>query len=83
MWLQGKIPADLHGTLLRNGPGNFEYGQGEPGSGQSAKLTHPFEGDGLLWSFAFQEGGVFMRKKFARTKCLRDEMRAGTPPHLY
>lgn len=79
MCLQGEIPKDLQGsTLLRNGPGNFDYGPGEPNSGTTARLSHPFDGDGLLWSFAFEDGGrVFLRKKFAHTKCLRDEMGAG------
>ena len=77
--LQGEIPKDLRGTLFRNGPGNFEYGRNEPGAKDKSKQNgHPFEGDGLLWNFAFEDDSkIFMRKKFARTKCLQEEMNAG------
>ena len=36
----GKIPEDLEGTLLRNGPGLFEIG-GIP-------VSQPFDGDGMV-----------------------------------
>lgn len=69
--MQGTIPADLNGTLYKNGPGNFEFG------GQ--RMTHPFDGDGLVASYAFSNGEVLARRRFVRTKALREEMAAGAP----
>jgi all-trans-8'-apo-beta-carotenal 15,15'-oxygenase len=68
--VQGEIPADLKGTLLRNGPGNFDVGPGQ-------KIQHPFDGDGVIQSYSFNEGQVVMRRKFVRTAAQREEMTAG------
>lgn len=38
--VEGTIPKDLEGTLLRNGPGLFEVG--------NKKIAQPFDGDGLV-----------------------------------
>jgi carotenoid cleavage dioxygenase-like enzyme len=67
--MQGTIPQELCGTLLRNGPGNFDFG--------SQQLNHPFDGDGLVWSFAFKDGQVLVRRKYVRTKAFKAEMAAG------
>lgn len=66
--LQGTIPRDLRGTLLRNGAGNFDFGD--------QRITHPFDGDGMVSAFAFQDGDVLMRRKFVRTQAMKDEMAA-------
>ena len=34
---------------------------------------HPFDGDGMVCSFAFRDGKVFFRNKFVRTKGFLDE----------
>jgi all-trans-8'-apo-beta-carotenal 15,15'-oxygenase len=67
--VQGKIPLELHGTLLRNGPGNYEYGE--------HARRHPFDGDGLVCSFAFRDGQVIARHKFVRTEALVRELTEG------
>lgn len=67
--LQGQIPRNLHGTLLRNGPGNYEYGKNV--------RRHPFDGDGLVCSFAFKDGQVIVRQKFVRTEALVQELTQG------
>jgi all-trans-8'-apo-beta-carotenal 15,15'-oxygenase len=67
--MQGKIPLELHGTLLRNGPGNYEYGKDA--------RRHPFDGDGLVCSFAFRDGQVTARHKFVRTEALVRELTEG------
>lgn len=56
----GTIPKELEGTLLKNGPGQFEIG------GQ--KVAHPFDGDGMVAAFAFKEGRCFFSNRFVRTK---------------
>lgn len=66
---QGTLPADLQGTLYRNGPGNFDYGEDT--------LNHPFDGDGLVWSLTFDNGNIVARRRFVRTKALKEEMEAG------
>jgi all-trans-8'-apo-beta-carotenal 15,15'-oxygenase len=67
--MQGRIPSNLHGTLLRNGPGNYEYGEDV--------RRHPFDGDGLICSFAFKDGQVLVRQKFVRTEALVQEVTQG------
>lgn len=58
--VEGTIPAELEGTLLRNGPGLFQVG------GQ--KIPQPFDGDGLLAMFAFKGGRAFVANRYVRTK---------------
>ena len=70
--MQGAIPLDLHGTLLRNGPGNFDYGH--------STLSNMFDGDGLITAFAFDGGDVTVRRRFVRTKVLKQEMTSGLLP---
>jgi hypothetical protein len=36
----GRIPEELEGTLLRNGPGLFDIG--------STAVNQPFDGDGMV-----------------------------------
>ena len=75
MVMQGEIPKDLRGTLLRNGPGNFDVAPG-------LKIQHPFDGDGVITSYSFNEGSeVVLRRKFVRTQAQREELTAGCPQH--
>lgn len=69
--VEGRIPADLSGTLLRNGPGLFEVG--------SKRVAQPFDGDGLVCSFAFQDGHAFFRSRYVRTEGFVAEQRAQAP----
>lgn len=65
----GAIPPELHGTLFRNGPGLLEVG--------GRALHHPFDGDGLVLSFAFRGGRAFYRSRFVQTEGYRAERAAG------
>jgi carotenoid cleavage dioxygenase-like enzyme len=38
--IEGTLPAELQGTLLRNGPGLFEVG--------TKRIPQPFDGDGMV-----------------------------------
>lgn len=38
-----------------------------------AYTRHPFDGDGMVCSFAFRNGRAFFRNKFVRTKGFVDE----------
>ena len=66
---EGRIPEDLRGVLFRNGPGKQEA-FGVP-------YTHPFDGDGMIFRFAFEGGRVHYRNRFVRTSHFLAENRAG------
>jgi all-trans-8'-apo-beta-carotenal 15,15'-oxygenase len=65
----GTIPTDLQGTLFRNGPGLMDIG--------GVSLQHPFDGDGMVCAFRFQDGRVHFRNRFVRTKGYLEEQAAG------
>lgn len=69
--IQGEIPKELRGTLLRNGPGLFEVG-GKP-------IPQPFDGDGKVAMFSFSGGEdnrPFFSTRFVRTKAFVEEQKA-------
>jgi len=70
-WIEditGTIPADLTGTLFRNGPGRLDRG------GQ--KYHHPFDGDGMVNQVSFREGRAFYRNRYVQTPEFQAEQRA-------
>lgn len=67
--VEGQIPADLHGTLFRNGPGMLDV-NGEP-------LHHPFDGDGMICAIAFNQGRAHFQNRFVRTEGYVAEQEAG------
>jgi all-trans-8'-apo-beta-carotenal 15,15'-oxygenase len=60
----GKIPADLAGTLYRNGPGRWQDHTGRP-------LHHLFDGDGMVSAFTIDRGAVRYRNRYVRTQHYR------------
>jgi all-trans-8'-apo-beta-carotenal 15,15'-oxygenase len=70
--LEGRIPAELVGTLYRNGPGKNDI-DGKP-------FAHLFDGDGMLSQFTFRDGGVRYRNRFVRTNHYLAERGARKPP---
>ncbi len=67
--VDGKLPAELSGTLYRNGPGQF----GQFGT----RYTHPFEADGALTAVRFANGRVTGASKVTRSAGLEQERAAG------
>jgi all-trans-8'-apo-beta-carotenal 15,15'-oxygenase len=67
--VDGKLPAELSGTLYRNGPGQF----GQFGT----RYTHPFEADGALTAIRFANGKVTGASKLTRSAGLDEERAAG------
>ena len=62
------IPPELNGTLFRNGPGLLEiFGK---------KLNQFFDGDGLIYSVAFENGELTFKHNFVGTKGFTDEQAA-------
>jgi len=68
--ISGTVPKDLKGTLFRNGPGLLDIG-GIP-------IKHPFDGDGMVCAFTFDQGQVYFRNRFIRTQGFVEEQAAGT-----
>lgn len=66
--IDGEIPPDLNGTLLRNGP-NPMY----PPRDQ----YHMFSGDGMVHAFRIRDGRVSYRNRWVRTAKLNAEVAAG------
>lgn len=69
--IEGAIPPHLEGTLFRNGPGLLDI-NGYP-------IKHPFDGDGMVSSFAFKDGQVYYRNRYVRTAGYVAEQEAGKP----
>ncbi len=69
--ITGEIPAELSGTLFRNGPGLLEVG-GQP-------VHHPFDGDGMICAFSFGAGRAHFRSRYVRTQAFLAEEQAGKP----
>ena len=67
--IEGEIPAELSGTLFRNGPGLLDIG-GEA-------INHPFDGDGMISAFSFQKGKAHYRNRFVQTEAYQQEQEAG------
>jgi all-trans-8'-apo-beta-carotenal 15,15'-oxygenase len=67
--VEGKLPADLRGTLYRNGPGQFgQFGQ---------RYTHPFEGDGAVTAVQLMGGKALGASRITQSTGLVEERTAG------
>lgn len=69
--IEGTLPAELEGTLFRNGPGLLDI-HGYP-------VKHPFDGDGMISSIAIQSGRAYFRNRFVRTEGYVAEQQAKKP----
>lgn len=67
--IEGEIPADLEGTLFRNGPGRLDI-NGQP-------FHHPFDGDGMICAVTFTQGKAHFRNRYVRTEGYLAETAAG------
>ena len=70
MVVDGAIPQDISGTIFRNGPGLFEYGE--------AKVNHMFDGDGMICRLSFKDGKLHFTNKYVRTPAFLEEQAAQT-----
>ncbi|NDJ35584.1 MAG: carotenoid oxygenase family protein [Chloroflexi bacterium] len=68
--VHGQIPAWLNGTLIRNGPGQFEVGD--------RRLTHWFDGFAQLHAFTISGGAVTYRTQFLKTRGYEAAKETGT-----
>jgi all-trans-8'-apo-beta-carotenal 15,15'-oxygenase len=67
--IEGKIPEELSGTLFRNGPGLLDIA--------GSAIHHPFDGDGMISAFSFQNGQAYYRNRFVKTTAYLEEKAAG------
>src|SRR5688572_12418416 len=68
--VEGELPADLQGTLVRNGPGLFEQ--------FGIRYTHPFEADGAVSAIRLDgRGGALGAVKITQGRELAEERAAG------
>jgi all-trans-8'-apo-beta-carotenal 15,15'-oxygenase len=67
--VEGKLPAELRGTLYRNGPGQFGL--------HGARYTHPFEGDGAITAIRLDGKRALGASQVTQTAGLVEEKAAG------
>jgi carotenoid cleavage dioxygenase-like enzyme len=68
MELEGVLPQDLTGSLIRNGPAKMERGD--------VRYHHMFEGDGMIQQFRFGNGQITHHGRFVNTKKYAQEEKA-------
>ncbi|TSL68244.1 Beta,beta-carotene 15,15'-dioxygenase [Bagarius yarrelli] len=66
--VRGSLPEWLHGTLVRNGPGLFSFGE--------TSYNHWFDGMALLHSFTIKHGEVTYRSKYLRSDTYNSNLEA-------
>ena len=64
----GSVPDWLTGSLYRNGPGRYEYG--------NKKYKHLFDGHACVQKFEIKEGKVFFSNKFLQTEAYKKSLAA-------
>ncbi|RAV09345.1 carotenoid oxygenase [Mycolicibacterium sp. GF69] len=69
--ITGSLPANLVGTLYRNGSGRWNIG--------STMVKSVFDADGMVSAFVLDGRGVRFRNKFVRTKHYLRSTEAGQP----
>ncbi|WLR57336.1 carotenoid oxygenase family protein [Mesobacillus subterraneus] len=62
--LEGKVPTDLYGAYVRNGPNPKHEPKGR---------YHWFDGDGMLHAVYFRDGKVSYRNRYVSTKAFQHE----------
>jgi carotenoid cleavage dioxygenase-like enzyme len=72
--VRGALPHWLNGTLIRNGPGQFEVG--------ATPIRHWFDGLAMLHSFQIADGGVHYSNRFLRTNAYYRDQASGTINYL-
>jgi carotenoid cleavage dioxygenase-like enzyme len=67
--VEGALPDWLAGTLIRNGPAQFEVGD--------QSYNHWFDGHAMLHAFRVADGTVSYRNRFLQTKSRREALGQG------
>ena len=72
----GELPSWLRGTLIRNGPGRWESGDG------TRRYTHAFDGLAKLVSFDICAEGVTFSTRFLRSDWFEKSKNGAFPPSV-
>ena len=74
--VEGEIPKEMVGTLLRNGPAMYE---------RDGFVKSYLDGDGMVTSIAIKDGKAYFRNKFVRTEHFDKEEELGryTEPSIF
>ena len=67
--IDGEVPAWLSGTLVRNGPAQFEVGD--------ESYNHWFDGLAMLHAFRLEDGQVGYKNRFLQSTSRREAMEKG------
>ncbi len=67
--IEGRVPQAIRGTYFLNGPAKFQRGDQEQ--------KHWLDGDGMVCSLRFEEGGIRFTNRFVRSEKFRQEEEAG------
>ncbi|HEX3173908.1 MAG TPA: carotenoid oxygenase family protein [Solirubrobacterales bacterium] len=67
--LEGKLPAWLSGSLVRNGPAKFEVGE--------QRMRHWFDGLAMLHRFSFTGGRVSYASRYLQSRSYAEARRQG------
>ena len=67
--LDGKIPSDINGVFLRNGP-NFK-------NMNDSKMVHWFDGDSMIHAFRIKDGKIYYCSKYTDTPRIQMETKLG------
>jgi all-trans-8'-apo-beta-carotenal 15,15'-oxygenase len=67
--IEGEIPHQLQGTLFRNIPAMLDV--------NGRELKHPFDADGMICAFTFNNGQAHFRNRYVRTEGFVKEQEAG------
>lgn len=67
--ISGRLPDDFKGSLYRNGPAWFRYGE--------EHIGHWFDGDGMVQRIAFEDGKAIHTGRFHQTQKHKAEQAAG------
>jgi carotenoid cleavage dioxygenase len=68
--IAGELPADVHGSYLRNGP--------NPRFDPIGSFVYPLDGDGMVHRLTIEAGRATYSNRFVRTPMVRAEEEAGT-----
>lgn len=69
--IEGAVPDFVRGTYYLNGPARFQVGQ--------LAYRHWLDGDGMVSSLDFENGGVRFKSRYVRTRKFAEERAAGRP----
>jgi len=66
--MSGKIPTDIHGVYLRNGP-NYQ-------SPSDSNRMHFFDGDGMIHAIRIKDGRLYYCNRLTKTPRVVEEIAA-------